>query len=264
MEDREMESSYLRCGHCRGFYEIARSHCRFCGKDKPMKAADGSAKVFSDRATCRAIQIAEYEQLPPEAHADSFQPDPELLDKLCYCLHCGPEGGLFEAVEMRWMVNENKWACPCTTCGGRGFEFDIHLAEPLWQCSECQHRYPPANGDMRPSNAKCPKCGCTEASGWFDDEETEEGDEDGTQIARDTELGEEDDADDFGPMTAAGLPEDLLPWTDEEQAQWEARRAEAESAREAEKLQDDIDFPHERMKPPPGSGDLLRDDDIPW
>ena len=257
-----MDSSYLRCGHCRGFYEIALSHCRFCGKNQPIKATDGSAKLFTDRATCRAIQIAEFEQLPAEAHADHFQPDPELLDKLCYCLHCGPDGGLFEAVEMRWMVNEGMWACPCTTCGGRGFEFDIHLVEPLWECAECRHRYPPANGDMRASNAKCPKCGCTEAGGWFDDE-YEEGEDEAIDDSGEIP-GEAAEEDDFGPMTAAGLPEKLLPWTDEEQSQWEARRAEAENALEPEKMKDDIDFPRERIIPPPGSGDAARDDDIPW
>ncbi len=129
-----MSASYLRCSHCRGFYETARAHCRYCGKDVPVKDGKGAAKVFVDRETCRAIQIAEYEQLPAEAHKDCFQPDSEVLDKLCGCLHCGREGGLFEAVEMRWMVNEKMWACPCTTCGGRGFGFDVHLAEPLWQC----------------------------------------------------------------------------------------------------------------------------------
>src|SRR3954468_2943655 len=139
MRGETSDGNFLRCGHCRGFYGAARSSCRYCGKDVAQKTSDGNPQIYRDRATCRAIQIAEFEQLPAAAHDDPFQPDPDILDKKCACLHCGQGGEVFEAVEMRWMANENMWACPCTTCGGRGFGFDIHLAEPLWQCVECHH-----------------------------------------------------------------------------------------------------------------------------
>jgi len=248
-----MSASYLRCRHCRGFYEIALSHCRYCGKDMPINNSDGSPKVFPDRETCRAIQIAEFEQLPPEAHKDSMRPDPELLDKLCYCLHCGPEGSLFEAVEMRWMANEDMWACPCTTCGGRGFTFDIHLVERLWQCAQCRHWYTPVDDDYRASNAKCPKCGCTEASGCFDDEEDYEDEE----FLEEAELLAEEDGE-----IELGLPvedADPLPWADDEIVAYKPEEAEAEN----ERLPDDIDFPHTRAESS-SDHDLLNEDDIPW
>jgi len=34
--------------------------------------------------------------------------------------------------------------------------------------------------------------------------------------------------------------------------------------REPEKMQDDIDFPRERREPRAGSGDEIKEDDIPW
>ena len=237
-----MKTTYVRCGHCRGFYESGSLHCRYCGKDIPLKDAAGNAREFAGREICRAIQIGEYEQLPKEAHGDPMRPDPELLDRLCYCLHCGPEGKSFEAVEMRWMANEHMWACPCTTCGGRGFAFDIHLLEPLWQCVECQHWYAPANGDRRASNAKCPKCGCTMANGWFDDETEEE--EDQEQMAKEWETykqqcGDEDPEAPLDMACAAG-----------------------EYAESQERMPDDIDFPHDLPKP--GEGGAPEADDIPW
>jgi hypothetical protein len=259
-----MTSSYLRCGHCRGFYELARSHCRYCGKDVPMKGADGQEKVFLDRETCRAIQIAEFEQLPKEAHDDCFRPDPELLDKLCYCLHCGEAGGTFEAIEMRWMENEQMWACPCTTCGGRGFTFDIHLAEEMWQCAECKHWYEAANGDKRASNAKCPKCGSTMANGWFDDE-YEEDEERGAETV-DLEPGALPLGIELPPMDGM-KPTDAVEFVefeagdDAEEESDDFWRPEPELNR-VEQLPDDIDFPHKRRDDDPGK--TLKDDDIPY
>src|SRR2546423_8390420 len=111
-------SSYLRCRHCRGFYESSFASCKWCNYDTPLLNADGSARVFHDRETCRAIQIAEFEQLPAEAHADCMKPPPEHPDLQCWCLHCDEDGHTFEVIEMRWLANERMWACPCTTCGG--------------------------------------------------------------------------------------------------------------------------------------------------
>ncbi len=139
-----------------------------------MNAADGSPRVFPDRECCRAIQIAEYEQLPPEAMEDGMRPAPDELTEVCGCLHCGHGGATFEAVEMRWLANEQMWACPCTTCGGRGFNFDVHPIAPRWECFQCGKKWAPPNGNHKPSNCKCPVCGCTNASGWFDDEYSEE------------------------------------------------------------------------------------------
>lgn len=234
-----MSAHYFRCSHCRGFYEQTLPNCRYCGKDVPIKGPHATPQVFPDRPTCRAIQIAEYEQLPPAAHQDHCQPDPELLDNLCYCLHCGQDAPYFEAVEMRWMVNEAMWACPCTTCGGRGFGFDIHLVERLWQCAQCQHWYVPANGDFRGSNAKCPKCGSIHASGWFDDEY----DEDEEAAAAD------EPAADSGPDPVAAAQsaneapgqlapgEESLPWEDQVENPFDSGPARPE------KMPDDIDFP---------------------
>ena len=215
----------------------------------PVLDRTGAPKLFPDRRTCRAVQISEFEQLPREAHADCMRPDPELLDKLCYCLHCGPAGGLFEAVEMRWMPHEDMWACPCTTCGGRGFQFDIYPVERLWQCVECQHWYSPVDDDYRASNAQCPKCGCTEASGCFDDEEDEDFAEE--------ELLEED----VEGEVELGLPvEDMdpLPWEDEGLDPFES-----EVGGEEERMPDDIDHPRTRSEHL-AEGDMLGDDDIPF
>jgi hypothetical protein len=172
--DPTAPQTYLRCLHCRGFYEAERAKCKWCDYATPLLDAAGQPRVFPDRSTCRTIQIAEYDQLPPEAHADPMGPPKDELALLCNCLHCGPEGHVFEAVEMRWMVTERMWACPCTTCGGRGFGIDIHSAENRWQCADCGHFYIPENRDYHPENAKCPKCGCKEANGWFEDDYDEE------------------------------------------------------------------------------------------
>jgi hypothetical protein len=200
-------ASYLRCKHCKGFYETSFARCKWCNYDDPVPAKDGQPRIFPDRETCRAIQIAEYEQLPPEAHADCMGPPKNDLTLLCNCLHCGPEGHTFEAIEMRWMTTERMWACPCTTCGGRGFSFDIHSAENKWQCDNCGHFYTPANNDYRSENAKCPKCGSTQASGWFDSGDDED--------EYDPELDEEL-ADTLATAGRPVLPNDELPWDDDE------------------------------------------------
>ena len=99
-----------------------------------------------------------------------MRPDPDVLDKKGYsCLHCPPDAGTFEAVEMRWMASENMWACPSTTCGGRVLVLTF-TSRGKQQCAECQHWYALTNGIRYASNAKCPKCGSTMANGWFDDE----------------------------------------------------------------------------------------------
>jgi RNA polymerase subunit RPABC4/transcription elongation factor Spt4 len=239
------EVKYLRCGHCRGFYSAELSQCRYCGKSVPLKEASGVPKVFPDRATCRAIQVAEYEQLPPEAHEDYMRPDPQLLDKLCYCLHCGKKGGLFEAVEMRWLANECMWACPCTTCGGRGFAFGIQLAECLWQCAQCEHWYTPANGDYRASNAKCPQCGSTLVNGWFDDECKKE-ELNGEEIEAKSQRDGDSSATGEAVTEAFG---EGLPWMEDEGALGE------------EKIPDDIDFP--RVGRDQGEGGHLNDENFP-
>jgi hypothetical protein len=167
-------SSYHRCSHCRGFYETELPRCKFCRYTTVFTTAGGDARVFPDRETCRAIQIAEYEQLPPEAMADCFRPPEDELSEVCGCLHCGQEGPAFEAVEMRWMANEKMWACPCTTCGGRGFDFDIHPVCARWECVDCGKKWRPPDDNFKPSNCKCPVCGCVKANGWFDDEYLDE------------------------------------------------------------------------------------------
>jgi predicted nucleic acid-binding Zn-ribbon protein len=257
------DASYLRCRHCKGFYETSFARCKWCNYDDPIRAKDGEPRVFPDRETCRAIQIAEYEQLPPEAHADCMGPpknDPTLL---CNCLHCGPDGHIFEAIEMRWMTTERMWACPCTTCGGRGFSFDIHSAEDKWQCAECGHFYTPANNDHRSENAKCPKCGSTYANGWFDDGS----DEDEYDPELDEELSE--------PLAATDRPaptDHQIPWDDDEDEEeagpstgeydlgisWQ--ESDEDNDDENEQMLDDIDHPRiheERDKD-------WNDDDIPF
>jgi hypothetical protein len=257
-------ASYLRCRHCKGFYETSFSRCKWCNYDDPVRARDGEPRVYPDRETCRAIQIAEYEQLPPEAHADCMGPpknDPALL---CNCLHCGPGGHVFEAIEMRWMTTERMWACPCTTCGGRGFSFDIHSAENKWQCENCGHFYVPANNDYRADNAKCPRCGCTQASGWFDDdddddqdEEVEEGDDpipwDDDEDDQDEEA---DDNDQAGSALTTGEYDLGISWQESDDADDDDEDDPFGEGR----MPDDIDHPriHEER-------DIdLNDDDIPF
>ncbi len=167
-------SNYYRCSHCRGFYETDRERCKYCRYTTKVAGVDGSPRVFADRAACRVIQIAEYERLPAEAMEDPIWPPSDELDEMCGCLHCGPDGPPFEAVEMRWMTNEQMWACPCTTCGGRGFDFDIHPLAARWECCECGKKWRPPDDNFKPSNCQCPVCGCRCANGWFDDEYSQE------------------------------------------------------------------------------------------
>src|SRR6476661_6017434 len=98
------ESTFYRCSHCRGFYETELAGCKYCGYKTIVSDAAGKPRVFPDRATCRAIQIAEYEQLPAEAMDDPFMPPKDELTEICACLHCGPGSPPFEAVEMRWLA----------------------------------------------------------------------------------------------------------------------------------------------------------------
>jgi hypothetical protein len=276
------DASYLRCRHCKGFYETSFARCKWCEYDAPYLDREGKARVFPDRETCRAIQLAEYEQLPPDAHDDHMGPPKEDLFLLCNCLHCGPEGHSFEAIEMRWIVNERMWACPCTTCGGRGFGIDIHSAENKWQCAQCGHFYVPQNRDYRWSNAKCPKCGCTEASGWFDDDDEEEDeleDDDDpfpSAASRDEMSGARDDS---------LLRDQELPWDDDDEEDDDEEEAEFDAGHgwrdagggpeEGEddddgfdpktgryRMPDDIDHP-QPGRPPQDERDF-NDDDIPF
>src|SRR5688572_26046705 len=185
---------YHRCLHCKGFYETSFESCKWCKYQTPLLDADGKPRTFPDRETCRAIQIAEWEQLPDHLKDDPMGPPANDLALLCNCLHCGPEGHVFEAVEMRWLENEQMWACPCTTCGGRGFQFDIHSAEQKWQCCQCGHFYTPTNNDYRHENANCPQCGCKQANGWFDDGYDEE-DFDEENFDEEDEFEDDDDVD---------------------------------------------------------------------
>ena len=161
-------TSYIRCGHCRGFYESGRGRCRWCRYETPVVGRDGDVVVYPNRETARAVQIAEYERLPDEAHADYMKPPADRLGELCACLHCGPVGRPFEAVEMRWHRHERNWACPCTTCGGRGFEFDIFPITPRWECHGCRHRFTPTH--FTSNYAHCPRCGGRDMNGWHEDE----------------------------------------------------------------------------------------------
>lgn len=265
--------TYHRCGHCRGFYEVSHAHCKWCEYDTPFLDRERKPRVFPDRETCRAIQLAEYEQLPPDAHEDCMGPPKEDLFLLCNCLHCGPEGHPFEAIEMRWIPNERMWACPCTTCGGRGFGIDLHSAENKWRCADCGHFYVPENRDYRCDNAKCPKCGCTEADGWFDDDDEFEDDDFDDITAPDT-------AND--PLSNVPFQDDELPWDEDGDGEddyekfdaghgWREADAEGEAADNSfgydaqdgrYRMPDDIDHP--RPGRPPRDGKDFNDDDIPF
>jgi hypothetical protein len=246
-----MESFY-RCGHCRGFYETALAACKWCDYDAPVHDASGQPRVFANRETIRAVRLAEYEQLPAEAHDDPMRPPPENPALLCGCLHCGPDGHEFEAIEMRWIANERMWACPCTTCGGRGFMVDVHPVGRVWQCASCSHWYTPEK--MTSKYAKCPRCGSTDANGWFDDE-----DDDGEPIAEGDETWDEE-ADETladGPDEAvAGEPsrDDPPPWDDDVEP-YDPLQGQAEESSARERLPDDIDFPRERGEEPPPAGE---------
>jgi hypothetical protein len=153
---------------------VEEAACVYCGYAAPLLEKGGEEKVFAGREACRAVQVAEWRALPEEVREDPMGPPGDRLEEVCGCLHCGQWGPRFEAVEMRWLENEGMWACPCTVCGGRGFEFDIFPVESKWECAECRHRWAPPDGNYKWSNCKCPKCGCTEASGRFEDEYSEE------------------------------------------------------------------------------------------
>ena len=270
-----MSVTFHRCRHCRGFYETELSKCPYCEYETPVLDAAGKARVYPDRETVRAIQLAEYDQLPAEAHEDSMGPPRDRPERKCACIHCGPGGRVFEAIEMRWMANEEMWACPCTTCGGRGFQFDIHPIEREWQCAECHHWYTPEKFTSK--YAKCPKCGSTYANGWYDD-----ADEDGEPVTDedfeedfdeefdedlDDDMGEETD-DEEADIPAALLPKADIPWeNDVKPFDPAASDDDDERACQREKLPDDIDFPHhfdrdeaDGRKGRPG----VEEDDIPY
>ena len=196
-------------------------------------------------------------------------PPPEYPTIRCGCLHCGQDGHDFEAIEMRWIVNEQMWTCPCTTCGGRGFHFDIHPVERVWQCAECGHWYTPEKFTYDAAN--CPKCGSTQANGWFDDSDE---DEDGELFDEDDELMAARD----GNPAAIMPEEDELPWEDDVEPYDPTRPDEdaefplTDSPQTAEqtpgepRMLDDIDYPRhferdssERSKH--GDND---EDDIPF
>lgn len=278
------DDSYLRCTHCKGFYETSLARCKWCEYDAPQVTESGDRRVFPSRDACRALQIAEYDRLPPDALADPMGPPKDELTLLCNCLHCGPEGHVFEAIEMRWMLTERMWACPCTTCGGRGFGIDIHSAENKWQCADCGHFYVPANRDYRHENAKCPKCGSTDANGWFDD--PEEDDEDyfdddddaltdadhptARELSVDQDLPwddddeDDDDDDDEGPglydlgitWKESDAPDDFLSGLDDDDDD-----AGAPPYPGRNRHPDDIDFPQEPRDPHDHG---VNEDDIPF
>lgn len=150
-------------------------------------------------------------------------------------------------------------ARPCTTCGGRGFGIDIHSAENKWRCDECGHFYIPANNDYRHENAKCPQCGCEEASGWFDDGYDEE------------EFDELESGLSEGANSHEKGADEALPWEEDEESGLERdggydlgiswkESDEEEMGTGPEKIPDDIDHPFERSEQ---EGDF-NDDDIPF
>ncbi len=165
------DEGYVRCSHCRGFYEADRAKCKWCEYDTVFIGADDKPIVYPDRETVRAIQLAEFERLPEEAQADYMKPPADHPSLICGCLHCGPGGHGFEAIEMRWHPVEKMWCCPCTTCGGRGFEFDIHPLGPVRHCAGCDGWYTP-DADT-PKDAGCPACGCKEYSGLVEEDDLE-------------------------------------------------------------------------------------------
>lgn len=273
----EADSPYLRCSHCRGFYESTLSHCKWCEYEAPLLAEDKTPLLFATRLDCRAIQIAEYHALPPEAHADSMKPPADHLTLVCECIHCGNDGHRFEAVEMRWIENEQMWACPCTTCGGRGFTIDIHPTDLGWHCCTCDHYFAPPDGKYIQKNAQCPQCGGTQIDGWWDDDDSEDlgslFDEDEESNLADDSLPWDDDdipfggPDDHEPDDPYGLQAGM-PWKEsdsgevpgqfdpEDDSGWNP--AEPYDPRQP----DDIDFP--RPKKRERSDEDFNDDDIPF
>lgn len=299
----ETDERFVRCAHCRGFYPEAMGACIYCLYETPMLKPDGEVRVWEDRAACRAVQVAEWRRLPQGVREDPMGPPEDEFEELCGCLHCGPSGPPFEAIEMRWMENEGMWACPCTRCGGRGFHFDIHPLAAKWQCAACGHKWKPPEGNEKPSNCKCPKCGCTDANGWFEDEYTEEEieamtEEEYKEAFGQTRAEEEAERVAFDEQWKKDHPEgaetanDDLPWTAEDDERMKAEREaeltyDPEAGLAAERAEeagggyalppypanpqpDDIDFPHERALPAEGmggsegSGEPLNNDDIPW
>jgi hypothetical protein len=284
-----MAQAFHRCSHCRGFYEIELDRCKYCQYTSPHPAPDGAPRLFADRETCRALQIAEWEQLPESVRTDPMGPPPDEHTSLCECLHCGREGPLFEAIEMRWMPNEHMWACPCTTCGGRGFHFDIYPMEHRWECVECGHKWAPPGGNAKASNCKCPQCGCTQANGWFDDEYSEEEiaqmtDEQYKEAFGQTREEEEKEYQEISEKIerqrqekiARGEDPDQLPFADDQAEPYdpEAALLDEQAAAQAQargypvdRMPDDIDFPRNFPKsehnPDPEGPDPLSDDDIP-
>ncbi len=169
------------------------------------------------------------------------------------------------------MVHEQMWACPCTRCGGRGFNFDVHLSERLWQCVECHHWYTPENNDFRAENAKCPKCGCTMANGWFDDggDEEEFTDEDMKLLEEEAKKSEaRGDVGETGEDAAESavsaecvmevVTGEAIPWRPESDRA--GGDGEDEERYQLRQLPDDIDFPHEKSPP----RKPFDEDDIPW
>jgi len=129
-----------------------------------VKPAAPSRSPSSSSSRPRRTRIA---LGPPKGRPGAF---------LCNCLHCGPEGHPFEAIEMRWMTTERMWACPCTTCGGRGFSF----GHPLRGKQVAVRRLAGIstsrkNNDYHADNAKCPQVAArTSPTGWFDSDYDEE------------------------------------------------------------------------------------------
>jgi predicted nucleic acid-binding Zn-ribbon protein len=256
------DQEFVRCSHCRGFYEADRGRCKWCGYDTVFADNEGKPIVYPDRQTVRAIQIGEYEQLPAQAHADYMRPPANNLTLICGCLHCGQGGHAFEAVEMRWLANERMWACPCTTCGGRGFQVDIHPIEPVWQCAECGHWYTPQKFTSKYAN--CPKCGSKYANGWFDDEDEDE---------------EEEELTPAGDAVVSDVQEEVVPWDDDESTDhtvdwaqetqpWYPGKDEDDDAAEygERPMPDDIDFPRhfDRDQPAPDRPADASDEDVPY
>lgn len=277
-----MDGGFYRCSHCKGFWEVELGKCKYCGYETVVCGADGKGKVFGDREICRAIQVAEWERLAEEVRKDPMGPPEDEFSEMCGCLHCGPEGPPFEAIEMRWMENEGMWACPCTTCGGRGYHFDIHPCSNKWECAHCGHKWAPPEGNAKASNCKCPNCGSTEANGWFDDEYSEEEIEAMSEVEYKEAFGKtraEEEAE-YRAFTekwerehpVEARKEDQIPWEDEEVAAYDPEvgfaeeKAEEEGPRyPVERMLDDIDFPREGIKGKQmGEGDAVNEDDIPW
>jgi hypothetical protein len=284
------DGPFYRCTHCKGFYEADLSACKYCAYEAPQPGPDGKPRLFKDRATVRAIRVAEFEQLPEEAHRDTMGPPPDEFATVCGCLHCGPGGPPFEAIEMRWHPVEGLWCCPCTTCGGRGFQMDIHPFLSKWECATCRHKWYPPDGNYKWSNCKCPKCGCTEASGFFQDEysyeEIEAMSEEEYKAAfgktrAEEEAEYEEMSREMERKRAAGeIEDDVVPWedppagegvlaptefdpSDPDNAPWSPDADAGATAGGEPKIPDDIDHPRPRRKRDPGEGGVP-DDDIPY